>query len=672
MQTKKSLFGALAIAILLLEPCLAQAAFTISMAAYGDNYISIPLENAGLTLAQISRECSANSLAYWNPLTQNQAETSSQSYELVPGTGYKIRPTKDCSIEIFGDSWQFTQVNLHSGRQNLVAAPAQTKNIGGIKGTCDTSGLTIVYYDYSLGYLQTITTRDLEPGKAYFITTTKDCNLSAIEPTPTPTPTATPTPTPTPSPTPTKTPTPTPTKTPGPTPTKTPAPTPAASPSPSPAPSATPTPSPSQTPAPTPTPAATPTPTPTPTPVPAPAPPLETKAANTGAWFNKEFAVEFECIATGTECFKTYYRVDFENWREGKKAEIKSDGNHILRFYSMDADKNSEAIKTAWAGLDTEAPLLGEKFTAVAEEDSVLLGWAQATDSLSGVKEYSVYRDGKILKSLKGRQFKDTGVEGGKTYSYSLAAEDIAGNKTAKRTVTLAVPKKVVPLQVEIVAPQEGAIIPAETGITEIIIRVSGNEGQPKEKYINAEISAGGVKKQVLFELNESDGLYHHALAGAIGPEAATLDVSLSGGFAGMKSTALSFYRRQFYEDPAILAAIGLAAIALIVLRAVRRKRKEEAIKDKKKYKVLSWEELQPGAKVKPKKPEETEAIVRKEEEAALRKKMELEFKKKMKKDKKKKRQKGSPWEGLGEETDTMGELSHLEKTLQSLDWFKK
>jgi hypothetical protein len=405
--------------------------------------------------------------------------------------------------------------------------------------------------------------------------------------------------------------------------------------------------------------------------VPTPAPPLETKAANTGAWFTNPFTIELECTAVETECFKTYYRVDFENWLEGKKFEIKTDGNHSIRFYSVDANNNSEAIKTAWAGLDTEAPLLGEKFTAVATEGSVLLEWGPATDALSGVKEYAVYRDGKTLKSLKGLRFTDTGAEGGKTYSYSLAAEDIAGNKTSKRAITVAIPKKAAPVQVEIVAPLEGSMVSAETGITEIILRVSGSEGQAKEKYANAEISVDGVKKQVLFELNESDGLYHHTLANSIGPEAASLEVSLSGAFAGQKRMALSFYRKPFYEEPVILAAIGLAVLALIVLLVVLKKRKKAEIKEKDRYKMLSWEELQPGTKVRQARPDEGKVRETKEEKAILNKKIEQELKKKMKK--KKKRQKSDPWEGLeDEEVDTMGELNHLEKTLDSLDWFKK
>ncbi|MEM0360079.1 MAG: hypothetical protein QXK06_01915, partial [Candidatus Diapherotrites archaeon] len=89
MRTKKSLFTALAISALLLMQNTLADSFTINLFAYGDNYVSIPLENANLTLATINQHCSTTSLTYWNPITQEQITTTDPNYTLTTGTGYK-------------------------------------------------------------------------------------------------------------------------------------------------------------------------------------------------------------------------------------------------------------------------------------------------------------------------------------------------------------------------------------------------------------------------------------------------------------------------------------------------------------------------------------------------------------------------------------------------------
>jgi hypothetical protein len=62
------------------------------------------------------------------------------------------------------------------------------------------------------------------------------------------------------------------------------------------------------------------------------------------------------------------------------------------------------------------------------------LSWKASFDSV-GVKGYYIYRDGiKILKTDQGTKFSNTGLESGKSYSYTVEAYDAANNTSKMST----------------------------------------------------------------------------------------------------------------------------------------------------------------------------------------------------------------------------------------------
>jgi hypothetical protein len=78
---------------------------------------------------------------------------------------------------------------------------------------------------------------------------------------------------------------------------------------------------------------------------------------------------------------------------------------------------------------------------------SVVLAWNASTDD-SGIKNYSVYRNGKRLANPTKRSYTFTGLACGTTYTLGVDASDAAGNRSARtsRSVkTAACPPKPTP-----------------------------------------------------------------------------------------------------------------------------------------------------------------------------------------------------------------------------------
>lgn len=98
-----------------------------------------------------------------------------------------------------------------------------------------------------------------------------------------------------------------------------------------------------------------------------------------------------------------------------------------------------ESAQAAWRpSRDTSAPSTPGGFSATAASTSAInLAWTAATDNV-GVKGYKIYRDGTQIASVTGTSFANTGLSSGKTYSYTVAAYDAAGN-TSKQTTSASV-----------------------------------------------------------------------------------------------------------------------------------------------------------------------------------------------------------------------------------------
>jgi chitodextrinase len=93
-----------------------------------------------------------------------------------------------------------------------------------------------------------------------------------------------------------------------------------------------------------------------------------------------------------------------------------------------------ESAHAAWRpSRDTSAPSVPGGVSAAATSSSqISLSWTAATDNV-GVKGYKIYRSGSQIATVTGTSFSNTGLTSGKTYSYTVAAYDAAGN-TSKQS----------------------------------------------------------------------------------------------------------------------------------------------------------------------------------------------------------------------------------------------
>ena len=84
------------------------------------------------------------------------------------------------------------------------------------------------------------------------------------------------------------------------------------------------------------------------------------------------------------------------------------------------------------AGNDTTAPSTPTGLSVtVATSKQLNLAWTAATDNV-GVHGYRVYRDSVLVATVGTNAFSDTGLAGGSTHSYTVAAIDGAGNASAQ------------------------------------------------------------------------------------------------------------------------------------------------------------------------------------------------------------------------------------------------
>ena len=118
-------------------------------------------------------------------------------YVLKPGVGYAIRAYRDCNIEVRGRPWNMKKLDLKPRTNYLIGAPYKRTSVREILGTCSLDKLNVIYFDYSSGAEKRVNVTMLEPGKAYWVQSVRECTFG-MPPCPTPTPTPTPSPSPTP------------------------------------------------------------------------------------------------------------------------------------------------------------------------------------------------------------------------------------------------------------------------------------------------------------------------------------------------------------------------------------------------------------------------------------------------------------------------------------------
>ncbi|MCK4522480.1 MAG: hypothetical protein KAU20_07945 [Nanoarchaeota archaeon] len=147
---------------------------------------SLPLvPETGKTFNDIQSGCTftpnvTNGITYWNPDTSSYDVFLDGNAILFPGQGYFSTQTNDCEIELEGYRFTIDYVGYLGSDDikngwNLIGAPSSKINdFDTAEGTCSVvSGP----WGYDAPSQQYTRTPILNPGKAYFIKSTNDCNL---------------------------------------------------------------------------------------------------------------------------------------------------------------------------------------------------------------------------------------------------------------------------------------------------------------------------------------------------------------------------------------------------------------------------------------------------------------------------------------------------------------
>lgn len=102
---------------------------------------------------------------------------------------------------------------------------------------------------------------------------------------------------------------------------------------------------------------------------------------------------------------------------------------------AVDANNNASPATAAVAVTprDTQAPSIPTGLTVTKNnaQHSITVAWNAATDNV-GVVKYRVYRNGTLVSQPAGTTYNDLDLANQKTYSYTVAAVDAAGNVSAQ------------------------------------------------------------------------------------------------------------------------------------------------------------------------------------------------------------------------------------------------
>jgi chitodextrinase len=114
---------------------------------------------------------------------------------------------------------------------------------------------------------------------------------------------------------------------------------------------------------------------------------------------------------------------------------------------------------------DTTAPLSPSGLSATpTSENQIQLSWNTSTDpagsgqTVSGIRDYQVFRGGTLLGTTASTAYLDTGLTANTTYSYQVTAVDNAGNVSSRSSsVSATTPIFSLPVQRRIIIIPEGA-----------------------------------------------------------------------------------------------------------------------------------------------------------------------------------------------------------------------
>jgi hypothetical protein len=118
------------------------------------------------------------------------------------------------------------------------------------------------------------------------------------------------------------------------------------------------------------------------------------------------------------------------------------EGKRTWFMYYFDIDHYG--VRLAPAGeTDATPPTPPEDLSAeLSDDNTVDLNWTASEDPETGVLQYRIYRDDELIQSVSAMEFKDDGLESGKTYRYEVSAVNyhgVEGQKSSPVEVSLPV-----------------------------------------------------------------------------------------------------------------------------------------------------------------------------------------------------------------------------------------
>jgi len=146
-------------------------------------------------------------------------------------------------------------------------------------------------------------------------------------------------------------------------------------------------------------------------------------------------------------------------------AGLQSNTTYHYRVRSTDAANNTttsgDNTFTTLSAPDTTPPTTPANVTLQAlSTTQASVSWQASTDNV-GVANYTVYRGGALVGTVTGTSFNDSGLTPGQTYTYTVVANDAAGNASpASNPVNITMPlPDTQPPTVSVTAPTSGATV---------------------------------------------------------------------------------------------------------------------------------------------------------------------------------------------------------------------
>ena len=209
-------------------------------------------------------------------------------------------------------------------------------------------------------------------------------------------------------------------------------------------------------------------------------------------------------------------------------------GTYYYQLKAEDAAANigpSSNEATATATNDTTPPIAPTNLVATPAAGQVALSWTAATDNV-GVARYNISRDGSPIGTANSTSFADSSVVAGTTYSYTVTAQDAAGNVgPASNAASATVPSgpSVISVDAQVITHQSTAgttiTSPAitTTQSNELILAFLNSDGPSGSGTISfSGVSGGGLTWTLRKRQNTQAGTAEIWQAVAPGPLTAT------------------------------------------------------------------------------------------------------------------------------------------------------